>query len=347
MKHSSPFRFVARGRICAALAVTLALGFAASACSAPMPERAVPLASLELDLALAGERMDEGERTQLPLGCYAGLAFADARASLDALTRPPEGLLVASVGENSPAQAAGLRVGDVLLEARAPTDAAPRALGWPSEWRALELELAPGTRVELLVDRGGQELALALELEARLAPTERMQPVSAREELRVGVLLRTPTEVEARAAGLAPGAGALVIGLARESAWRAAGVRHGDLIARVGGAPLADPRALVETIGAAPRGARLALELWREPSAGAARQRIELEAPLGQRAQELARLSAWPLFSWSKVRGRESFSVLFGLYASESTEAATRRTFLWLIELESGAADRLKDESRS
>jgi hypothetical protein len=311
-----------------------------------LPERAVPLASLELDLALAGERMDEDERAALPLGSYAGLAFADARASLDALTRPPEGLLVASVVENSPAQAAGLRAGDVLLDARAPTDGVLRSLGWPSEWRALELELEPGTRVELLVDRGGQEQALALELEARLAPAPRGEPISVREELRVGVLLRTPTEVEARAVGLAPGAGALVIGLARESAWRPAGVQHGDLIARVGGRALADPRALVEAIASAPRGARLALELWRAPSAGAARERIALEAPLGQRAHEVSRLSAWPLISWSRARGRESFSLLFGLYASESTEAATRRTLLWLIEFETGAADRLKEETR-
>jgi len=345
MPHSRP-HFFTSSLVRAALLPVLALAGSSAACSAPMPERAVPLASLELDLALAGERDDEAERAHLPLGTYSGLGFADARASLDALTRPPEGLLVASVGENSPAQAAGVRVGDVLLEARAPADAAPRALGWPSEWRALELELAAGTRVELLVDRGGQEHALTLELEARLAPAERTQPISVREELRVGVLLRTPTEAQARAVGLAPGAGALVIGLARESGWREAGVRHGDLIARVGGQTLADPRALVEAIGAAPRGARLALELWREPSAGAARERTLLEAPLGRRAQELRRVDAWPLFSWSRARGRESVSVLLGLYASESTEAATRRTFLWLFEVESGAADRLEEESR-
>ena len=55
---------------------------------------------------------------------------------------------------------------------------------------------------------------------ARVAPAERDEGARFREEERVGFIVRSATEVEARSAGLAPGAGVVLVGLAAGSPWR-------------------------------------------------------------------------------------------------------------------------------
>ncbi|MBI5364967.1 MAG: PDZ domain-containing protein, partial [Planctomycetes bacterium] len=82
----------------------------------------------------------------------------------------------------------------------------------------------------------------------RARAAKRAEAERFREEAKAGVVVRTATEVEARAAGLAPGAGAVVVGLARKSPWRAAGVRFGDLVVTVDGEPVAHPEVLMSAL---------------------------------------------------------------------------------------------------
>ena len=311
-----------------------------SCTSAELAREAPPLLAMEEPLELVQPPDDEAARALLPRGSFTGLTLGDARASLDAMLAEPEGLLVVSVVENSPADAAGIEPGDLILEATIPGKDGPLALHWPSEWRRIELETEPGATLRVTIDRAGAERALELVPVARVHPAEREPAERIREEARVGVVLRPATEVEARAAGLGPGGGAVVVGLTRESPWREAGVVFGDLIRAIDGDEVAHPAVVLERIRAAPEHGELELELLR----GGAQ--LTLQAPLSQREKELHRISIPLLFRYEKERDHRTTSFLLGLFRYESTQAAWRLRLLWLIRFSGGDADRLESVER-
>ena len=292
-----------------------------------------PLAAMEEPLERMQPPDDETARLALPKGSFTGLVVGDARASLDAMLGEPQGVLV----ENSPADAAGIEAGDLVLEARA---SETLVLHWPSEWRALELATPPGTTLSLVLDRAGAERECALTTIARVRAAERGTSERIREEERVGVVLRTATEVEARAAGLGPGGGAVVVGLARESPWREAGLVFGDLIRALDGVLVADPAVVVDHIRSAPEDGELELELVR---AGA---RLTLSARVSARAHEWNEIWIPLLFHHEKERDESSTSALLGLFRYVSTPAAWRLRLLWLLRFSGGDADRLESVAR-
>ncbi|MBL8862799.1 MAG: PDZ domain-containing protein [Planctomycetes bacterium] len=302
-----------------------------------LPLEPPPLLDLEEPLDRRDEPADEDARLALAAGSFTGLTARAAGDSLDALLAGDAGLEVAAVVENSPADLAGVEPGDLVLEVR--LDGRAETPRWPSAWRALELAVAPGTRLELVLDRAGLDRTASIVTVARARSAAREPAERFREEERVGVVLRTATEVEARAAGLGPGAGAVVTGLSRRSPWRAAGIVFGDLIRAVDGTRVEHPQVLVDAIRKAERGAELELELVR---AGEARH---VRAGTTSRASELHSVSVPFLFSYERDRGRVETSVLFGLYYRESTPAAWRTRLLWIFELSGGDADRLEDEA--
>ena len=243
------------------------------------------------------------------------------------------GLEVLRVVENSPADVAGIEAGDLLL--RATIDGNAKELAWPSEWRAIELGSAPGTRVALVVDRAASRRDVELVLAPRARAAARVPAERWREEERAGVTVRTATEVEARAAGLAPGAGAVIVGLARTSPWRSAGLVFGDLVTHVDGALVAHPEVLLAAVRAAAR--PLALGVVRSGA------RLEVSAPVTDRAHELTEFSIPFVYSYENDRGHTTTSALFGLYKFERTRVAWRLRLLWLLSFSGGDADRLEE----
>jgi predicted metalloprotease with PDZ domain len=312
--------------------VLLLCGLAACSLSPDLPPRP-PLADMEEPLDLRAEPDDEAARQQLPAGTFAGLLLDDARDTLAAKLDQEPQLRVAGIVENSPADAAGLQIGDLLLEARVGGGAA-QVLRRPSEWQRLLLDTPPGTKVELFVDRAGREARTELQLAARVRPAARVAVERFREEDRVGVVLRTATEVEARAAALGPGGGAVVVGLSRGSPWRAAGLRFGDLLVRIDDTTVAHPQDVLMAI--------------RRPDADSVRldgrrdgAPFTIDAPLSQRASDLNEITLPLLFSYSADRGRSEWSLLLGIVDYRSTAAAWRFRLLWLIAIGGGDEDRL------
>lgn len=310
----------------------LLLAFAS--CASNLPDQPPPLADMDEPLDLRAEPDDEAARTKLPLGMFSGLKVADARDSLAAkLGDEDPALKVVEVVENSPSAAAGVQVDDLLLDV-AVGDGAKRALSQPSEWRDVELRAAAGATVQVTLDRGGRAVRTSFAMPPRVAPPARAAAERFREEDRVGVVFRTATEVEARAAGLAPGAGAVIVGLSRRSPWRNAGLRYGDLITAVDGAPVTHPETLLRAL--------------RQPDADAVRlayrrgaASAEVDASLSARAQALRELSVPLLYSYEHGRGKTEWSALLGLISYRSTKAAWRVRLLWLIPFGAGDTDQL------
>ncbi|MFN0244378.1 MAG: PDZ domain-containing protein [Planctomycetota bacterium] len=315
------------------------LALACSACSfssQSLAETPPPLADLEEPLDLREEPKDELQRAALDPGSFTGVSASDARQSLDALEQEPEGVLVARIVENSPADAAGLEVGDLLLEAR--VEQRVLALHWPSEWRRLELDTAPGSTLELTLDRAGVEVQAKLVTAQRVRPVERAAAERFREDEKVGVVVRTATEVEARAASLGPGGGAVIVGLARGSPWRKDGLAYGDLVTAVHGAPCSHPEVLLEAIRSTDEDSTIALDVLR------AGQRLRFEAHVSRRASQVHAVSIPFLFRYSNDRGQREMSILLGLYKRESTQAAWKTRILWFITFSGGDSDRLEEE---
>ncbi len=315
----------------------LVLLAAASVCacvSDPLPRKSPPLAGMEEPLVWMDEPDDEAQRRALAPGAFTGLVVGDARTSLDQMLEAPQGLMVTNVVENSPAAGAGLTVGDLLLEARSKGETL--ALAWPADWRRLELECEPGASLFVLVDRAGAEREFELQTVARVAPAARGVGARFREDQRVGLVVRTATEVEARAAALGPGGGAVVVGLTRESPWRAVGIGYGDLIRAVDGVEVSHPQVLLDRVRAAPQRSSVALEIVR------AGRVIAVDAPLSRRETQVGHVRIPLLYSFSRERDQREHSVLLGAVRWRSTPAAWDLRLLWLLSFGGGDATRLE-----
>lgn len=278
--------------------------------------------------------LDLAARERLPKGSFSGLVTGDAPRTLSAMLGAPPGVEVVQVVENSPAQAAGVEVGDLLLEAD--VGAGPRVIEWASEWRELEQAAPAGTRVSFVVDRAGVELELELELEARVAHAAPVELERVREEERIGVVLRNATDVEASQLGVGPGGGAVVVGLARSSPWRGV-VQYGDAIYRIDGEQVAHPAVVLSAVRARDKGDRVVLELLRDG------EKVKLKAPVSRRASQLESVSVPLLYSYERRGDRKTTSVLLGLLKWTRTPAAWRTRLLWFIRISGGNADRLQE----
>lgn len=317
--------------------LALALVALSGCAGTELPREAPALADMEEPLELHEEPADEGARRALPKGTFSGLVVADARRTLAAMESESAGVRVVNVIENSPADFAGLEEGDLVLLAVTPDG--EREIRYPGDWRAVELETPPGTEVEVLYDRAALEGFATLTLEPRLRAADRKETRRHREERRVGVVLRTATEVEARAVGLPPGGGAVVVGLSRASPWRDAGLQFEDLIVAVGDEPVSDPRQVIEAVEAAEAGERLALTVRR----GA--EELVFDAAVAERQEELRTISIPFVFSRTHERGETETSVLWGLVRHRTTEVAWEWRLFWLISFSGGEQDRLVEES--
>ncbi len=314
------------------VAMTLSLA-SCSMMTKSLPQDAPALSDMEQPLDLSKEPDDEAARKELPMGSFSGLVVEDSRDTLTAKLEDEGQVRIAQVVENSPAMAAGLQAEDLLLEARIGGGAAI-AIERTSDWRKVELENVAGTRVDVLVDRAGRECRASLMLAERVRPAARVAAEQFSEQERVGVVVRTATEVEARAAGLAPGAGAVVIGLSRRSPWRGVGLRFRDLIVEVDGRAIAHPQDLLVALRNKER-ETVKVAYMRDGA------RQEVEAPLSQREQETQEVLIPLLYHYEHRRGVTEWSCLLGLWSNRSTKAAWNMRVLWIISFGGGDSDRL------
>ncbi len=322
------------------LCIGILTAFLASGCSLvrlhSLPASPPPLLDMEEPLELRGEPQDEGARLTLPPGSFTGIYVESGAGTLDALAEGSTGVLVSRVIENSPADLAGVLEGDVIVEVRAgPDTLVPK---WPSEWRALELRSVPGSKLDLVLDRASVERTFSLTTVVRAHPPGRLVAERFREEAKVGLVVRSATEVEARSANLGPGGGAVIVGLSRASPWRKAGLRFEDLITRVDGVDVAHPQVLIDAIRARKDGEALVLDVVQ---AGATRA---VTAVVGRRAKEVREISIPLIYDYTFDRGRSETSILFGLFKHESTSAAWHTRLFWILNFSGGEADRLAEE---
>jgi serine protease Do len=144
----------------------------------------------------------------------------------------PQGALVSSVEGGGPADKAGLRVGDVVLQVN------DKPVVDSGDLPALIGQALPGEKMRLGIWRQGKPAELTVQLgdaNDKVAVAVKSDPVASRG--RLGLALRPLDPAEQRAAGIA---GGLVVERVQQGPAALAGVQKGDVLLAINGAKVKD-----------------------------------------------------------------------------------------------------------
>jgi serine protease Do len=143
--------------------------------------------------------------------------------------REAAGVVVAQVEENSPAENAGLKVTDVILEING------KKVTSYDAFRNEVAMLKPGSRIELRVLRDGKPLDLAVTLGERPAAAVQKGPSAPAPEQALGLTVQNLTKDLADQFGYRLGQGVIVSDVMPDSPAVQKGIQQGDLIMSVNG----------------------------------------------------------------------------------------------------------------
>ena len=289
-------------------------------------------------IALGVARADDGTAVEETAPtAYLGVYAKSNRNVLDADNVYP-GITVSKVVENSPAEAAGLRVGDILLEGNG------TKLSHPDRLADL-LDATPiGAPVELRVERNARVLDVALITVERRAPPEtgasEAAPDLASSELRVerrrlGIEFREAGEDRLVALGLSPRFGVEIVRLADRSPLRRVGVREGEILYAIGGEPIPSAQDLLDFLDQTDAVDALALTVY-----GAEGPR-ELQVAPFRPGLRLKKLSIPLVFSLERGPDRSEYAALLAAFRWTRFENGSNIRLLWLIEIETGSSEEL------
>jgi serine protease Do len=142
-----------------------------------------------------------------------------------------EGVLVAQVDKDTPAERSNLRVGDVIkkFNGKPITDA--------QQFRFLVAGAGPGSEVKLDIWRNGEDKTINIKLGDRtqfVSETRETQSEQKEEEAWLGLSVETMTDDIANQYGIEPGEGAIVVNVEPGSPADDGGVIVGDVILKIG-----------------------------------------------------------------------------------------------------------------
>src|SRR5690554_1668654 len=194
--------------------------------------------AIPIDIAMnvAEQIKDTGSVQRGLVGVNVGPVTRDAMSGFD--LPDTRGAMVVGVQPGSPAEDAGIEVGDVIRSVDG------TAIIQASDLPPIIGNMAPGTRVRLEVLREGRtrgfDVTLGALEDATLAgqPSrpgrgQGTDPGQSASGNALGLVARDMTDAQRRQAGLADGEGVLIARVDGAAA-RSAGIRHGDVISRVG-----------------------------------------------------------------------------------------------------------------
>jgi len=193
---------------------------------------------------------------------WLGIAIQDVTDELAGTFGVREGVLVAEVMKGGPAEAAGVRQGDVIVELNgAPIKEVP-------ELQRRVAAVAPGQPVRLKVIRERKPVALSVTVTEM--PAEEPVLAGAPEDEGWGLSVEPLSGDAAAQLGLTIAAGLLVTDVVAGSPADKAGLRRGDVIVEVGKKPVADPATLFRTLAQLKAGDRVLVFVQRPSSGGRA-----------------------------------------------------------------------------
>src|SRR5437870_1700526 len=193
---------------------------------------------------------------------WLGIAIQDVTDELAGTFGVKEGVLVAEVMKGGPAEAAGVRQGDVIVELNgAPIKEVP-------DLQRRVAAVAPGQPVRLKVIRERKPVALSVTVTEM--PAEEPVLAGAPDEESWGLGVEPLSGEAAAQLGLTIAGGLLVTDVVTGGPADRAGLRRGDVIVEVGKKPVADPAALFRMLAQLKPGDRVLVFVQRPSSGGRA-----------------------------------------------------------------------------
>ena len=206
---------------------------------------------------------------------WLGLAIQDITDDLAASfgVRERDGVLVADVMKGGPAEAAGLRPGDVIVEF------AGGSMGEVPELQRRAAAAVPGQAVKLVVVRDGRRLSL--EIVVGEMPTEEPGVAATVDDQGWGLGVEPVGNDPGRRLNLPFSHGVVVTEVAQGGPADRAGLQRGDIIFDVRGRPISDAAGLYRELAALKAGESVPIYVHRPGAAGAAgrNQYLVLERP--------------------------------------------------------------------
>ncbi len=178
---------------------------------------------------IAGQLIEHGEVTRGYLGIVIQNLTAELAESFD--VKPGKGILVAQVSEDSPAQKAGLRQGDVIVKFRG------KQVSDVGDFRNRVALTAPGSKVELTVLRDGKEKTLEVTI-GKLTKDKLVAAGPAQSAGEIGLTVQTLTTELAKQFDAKPGDGVVVTAVEPGSIAARAGIEVGSIVLQVNRKPV-------------------------------------------------------------------------------------------------------------
>jgi serine protease Do len=184
---------------------------------------------INLAKAIANQLIDEGEVTRGYLGIVIQALTADLAESFGIDQR--KGILVAQVSEDSPAQKAGLRQGDVIVAYRG------KPVTDIGNFRNRVALTPPGSREQLTILRDGERKNLTVTI-GKLTEDEVLAQGPAQSTDEIGLTVQTLTPQLAEQFDAKPGEGVVVTEVRPGSVAAVAGIEPGTVILQVNRKPV-------------------------------------------------------------------------------------------------------------
>ncbi len=171
----------------------------------------------------------------------------------------PVGALVNDVNKDSAAERAGIQPGDVILE----LDGEP--IEKSSDLPPLVGSNPPGTEVELLISRNGDEQTFEVTLDALDADNDEGQLASSSESSQsnaLGIAVESISSNQRQELG-DPEGGVLISKIESDAAYRA-GLRRGDVVLMINSSKVDDVSSFNDIVESLPQGKAVALRIMRQ-----------------------------------------------------------------------------------
>lgn len=289
----------------------------------PIPPVTLILLGLILLPALPGLSRAEGY-----IGLYAKSNSANVLDRRNAF----EGITVTRIVENSPAEAAGLRVGDILLRA------GEKSLTDPNQLYALARTGEAGTTIRIRYERQREVMEADLVTVAKVgapAEEETARTGTKLENRLLGFEFKSAPPERTTGLELEPGQGIEVVRLAKGSPLEGE-IEPGEIIVEADEAPVLSAEGFLEYLEKDPEADRIKLRVANEK--GRMRtERVKFHKP----KRETREFKIPLIYNFKREPNATTWAIPFLFTKRERLEGATKWRILGLIKFETGDSEEL------
>lgn len=265
---------------------------------------------------------------------YLGIYAESNRDVLDS-ANAFDGITVTRVVENSPGYAAGVKVGDIVLEASGVK------MTNPNQLYDLAETLAIGSAVKMRLERDNEILELTVVTVNRHLRPDSPSPGESstwRERRHLGFEFGPPDPDRNRSLGLAPREGIRVLSVAPNGPMSDADIAAGAIVLRLDDETIHSPKAFLEMLESKEGARTIRLALVDETGAT-----HEKNVRVRKISRAVKGLRIPPIVSYEHEENSATFSMLLGLFKRERIGSAVEYRILWFFTLETGEKGELLD----